>query len=84
MEWEMGDKSRIFSVFRSLIRIAALSSPFTFLIKNLQQREKVLASFGSSERTGKFDYDLSASEILEEDDETEIVSWRDLAREGWG
>lgn len=77
MEWEMGDKGRIYSVFRSLIRIAALSSPSTSPIKNLQQREKVLASFGSPERTRKFDYDLSALEILEEDDETEIVSWRE-------
>jgi len=54
MECEMEDKSRIFSVFRSLIRIAALSSPSIFPIKNLQQGEKVLASFGSSERTRKF------------------------------
>ena len=77
MEWEMGDKSRIYSVFRSLIRIAALSSPSTSPIKNLQQKGKVLASFGSPERTRKFDYDLSALEILEEDDETEIVSWRE-------
>ena len=77
MEWEMGDKSRIYSVFRSLIRIAALSSPSTSPIKNLQQREKVLASFGSPERTRKFGYDLSALEILEEDDETEIVSWQE-------
>jgi len=53
MEWEEGDKSRIFSVFRSLIWIAALSSPSTFPIKNLQQREKGFASSGSSERTRK-------------------------------
>lgn len=77
LEWGMGDKSRIYSVFRSLIRIAALSSFFTSPVKNLQQREKVLASFGSPERTRKFDYDLSALEILEEDDDTEIVSWRE-------
>ena len=77
MEWEMGDKGRIYSVFRSLIRIAALSSPSTSPIKNPQQREKVLASFGSPERTRRFDYDLSALEILEEDDETEIISWRE-------
>lgn len=84
MEWAMGDQGRIYSVFRSLIRIAALSSPSTFPIKNLQQREKVLASWGSPERTRKFDYDLSALEMLEEDDETEIISWQDLAREGGG
>ena len=77
MEWEMGDKGRIYSVFRSLVRIAALSSPSTSPIKNLQQRQKVLASFGSIERSRKFDFDLSALEILEEDDETEIINWRE-------
>jgi hypothetical protein len=74
MEWEMGHKGRIYSVFRSLIRIAALSSPSTSPIRNTKQREKVLASFGGPERTRKFHYDLSALVILEEDDETEIVS----------
>ena len=73
MEWETEDKARIYSVFRSLIRIAALSSPSTSPIKNPQHREKVLASFGSSERTRNFDFDLSALEILEEDDDTEII-----------
>ena len=77
MEWEMGDKGRIYSVFRSLIRIAALSSRSTSPIKNLQQRQKVLASFGSIERSRKFDFDLGALEILEEDDETEIINWRE-------
>ncbi|MCJ1228220.1 hypothetical protein MMC12_004881 [Toensbergia leucococca] len=76
MEWEMGDKDRIYSVFRSLIRIAALSSPSTTSpIQNLQERQKALASFGSIERSRKFDVDLSALEMLEEDDETEIISW---------
>ena len=75
MEWEMGDKGRIYSVFRSLIRIAALSSPSTPPINNLQQRQKVLASFCSIERSRKFDFDLGALEILEEDDEIEIVNW---------
>ncbi|KAK3177974.1 hypothetical protein OEA41_000106 [Lepraria neglecta] len=77
LEWKMGDKGRIYSVFRSLVRIAALSSPSTSPIKNPQQREKVLASFGSPERTRKFDYGLSAMEILEEDDDTEIINWRE-------
>ena len=76
LEWEREGKDRIYSIFRSLIRIAALSSPSTSPIKNPQQREKVLASFGSPERTRKFDYALSALKILEEDDETDIVSWR--------
>ena len=76
MEWGMGYKGKIYSIFRSLVRIAALSSPSTSAVKNIQQREKVLASFGSPERTRKFDYDLSALKVLEEDDETEIISWR--------
>ena len=84
MEWRKGDESRIYSVFRSLIRIAALSSPSTSPIKNPQQREKVLVSFGSPERTRKFDYDLSEFEILVEDEETEILSLEDLARERKG
>ena len=75
LEWENGEKGRIYSVFRSLIRIAALSSPSTSPIKNPQQREKVLASFGSPQRTSKFDYALSALKLVEEDDETEIISW---------
>lgn len=74
MEWEMGDMGKIYSVFRSLIRIAALSSPSTSPIKNPQQRERVLASFGSPERTRKFDFNLHSLEVLEEDDDTEIVS----------
>ncbi|MCJ1471643.1 hypothetical protein MMC13_000283 [Lambiella insularis] len=75
MEWETEDKARIYSVFRSLIRIAALSSPSTSPIKDPQQREKILVSFGSPERTRRFDYNLSKLKIVEEDDETEIVSW---------
>lgn len=82
LEWKLGDESRIYSVFRSLIRIAALSSPSTSPIKNPQQREKVLASFGSPERTRKIDYYLSALRILEEDDETEIISLREFIHEG--
>ena len=74
MEWENGDKGKIYSVFRSLIRIAALSSPSTSPIKDLQQRQKVLACLGSPQRTRKFDYDLSRLVLLEEDDESEIVS----------
>ena len=74
LEWNLGDKRKIYSVFRSLIRTAALSSPSTSPIKNLQRREKLLAAFGSPERALKFEYDLNAlkMEIREEDDETEI------------
>lgn len=76
MEWNMGDSGRIFLLFRSLIRIVALSSPSTSPIKNRQQR-KVFASFGRREPTNRFDHDLSASKFLKEDDGIEILSWRD-------
>ncbi|MCJ1484208.1 hypothetical protein MMC06_004376 [Schaereria dolodes] len=75
MEWEIDDKDKIYSIFRTLIRIAALSAPSTSPIKNPQQREKVLASFGSSGSTHKFNYDLGALELEEEGDELEIVTW---------
>lgn len=64
LEWKMGDKDRIYSVFRSLIKIAALSSPSTSPIENVQRRRK-------------FDSDLMALKILGEDSETEIISWRE-------
>lgn len=73
MEWDMGDKGKIYSVFRSLIRIAALSSPSTSPIKNPRQRETVLASFGCPQRNRKFDYALNSLELKEVDDETEMV-----------
>ena len=78
LEWEY-DSGMIYSIFRSLIRIAAFSSPSTSPMKNIQQREKVLASFHSPKRARRFDYDLSALEILEEDDDTEIIGLQDLA-----
>lgn len=56
MEWEKWDKGRIYSLFRSSIRIAALSSPSTSPIKNLEHREKFLAPFANSERIRKFEY----------------------------
>ncbi|KAL8937648.1 MAG: hypothetical protein Q9216_004323 [Gyalolechia sp. 2 TL-2023] len=87
MESGMGHQGRIYSIFRSLIRIAvALSSPSTTstIQNHPQQREKmILASFGGPERTiRRFGDNLRALRILEEDDETEIVSLREtrLAR----
>ena len=74
LEWETEDNGRIYPVFRSLIRIAALSSPSTTPIKNIERREKVLTSFDGPERTRKFDYDFGSITVLEEDDETEIIS----------
>ncbi|KAL8703093.1 MAG: hypothetical protein Q9201_003730 [Fulgogasparrea decipioides] len=73
LEWESGDAGKIYTIFRTLIRIAALSSPSKSPIKNPQQRERVLASFGSPDRARNFDFDLSALVLLEEDEDTEIV-----------
>ena len=72
-EWGMGDKGKIYSVFRSLIRIAALSCPTTSSIKNPRKRERVLASFGSPQRSRKFDFALGSLELKDMDDETEMV-----------
>lgn len=69
MELDPNDKGRIYSVFRSLIRIAASSSPST-------SKEDVPAPFDSPERTRNFRYALSALQLVEEDDEMEIVSWQ--------
>lgn len=73
LEWAMGDQSKIYSAFRSLIKVAALSSPSTSPIKNPGQRESVLVSFGSPKSNRKFAYALSSLELMEEDSETEII-----------
>jgi hypothetical protein len=79
LEWNAGDKDKIYSIIRSLIRAAALLSPSTTPIKDPTQRDVVLASFGSLQRSQKFDYGLSGlqiSEEAEEDDEDgEVISW---------
>lgn len=69
----MEDQRTIYSIFRSLIRIAALSSPSTTAIKNHWQRERILAFFGSPQRSRKFNYVLSKLELKQLDDELEIV-----------
>ena len=71
----MQDKGNIYAMFRALIQIELLSAASASAVKNPQEREKVLASFGGVKRTRKFDDDLRALEILEEDDDMEIVSW---------
>lgn len=73
LEWAIGDQSKIYLVFRSLIKVAALSSPSTSPIKNPRQRESVLVSFGSPKSNRKFDYALRSLELMEVDDGTEMV-----------
>lgn len=73
LEWGMGDQSKIYSVFRSLIRVAASLSPSTSPIKNPRQRETVLVSFGSPQSNRKFDDALSSLELMVVDEETEMI-----------
>ncbi|KAL8809386.1 MAG: hypothetical protein Q9200_003453 [Gallowayella weberi] len=72
LEWRH-HSAQIYSIFRKLIRLAALQSPSSLPIKNRKQREKVVASFGSPERAKTFDYNLRALSLREEDDDFEIV-----------
>lgn len=68
MEWaERPDQ--IFSIIRSMIRAAALSSPSTTPIKDPQQRRIVLASFGSPDHSQKFNHPLDGLEFFYEGDE---------------
>lgn len=73
LEWGMGDQSKIYSVFRSLIRVAASLSPSTSPIKSPRQTETVLVSFGSPQSNRKFDDALSSLELMEVDQETEMI-----------
>jgi hypothetical protein len=68
LEWDW-NKNEIYSIIRSLLRAAALSSPSTTPIKDPLHRKIVLASFGSPERTRRFDYDFGE---LRTYDESEI------------
>jgi hypothetical protein len=68
MEWEERP-DQIFSIIRSIIRAAALSSPSKSPIKDSQQRRIVLASFGSPDHSQKFDHALKGLEFVYEGDE---------------
>ena len=75
LELQMGDKDKIYNVFRAMIREAAISSPSDSPITVSKERRQVTVAFGSPERDLKLGHDLSALELLEEDDETEIISF---------
>jgi hypothetical protein len=67
-------KDRIYSIIRSLLQAAALSSPSTTPIKDPMRRKVVLASFGSPERTRRFDYGYGYGRFrIYEGDELENV-----------
>lgn len=67
LEWRKGDGAKIYSAFRSLIRIAALSSPSTSPIKNPNTR--VITAFKSSASAIKYDFGLSSLKFEEMDEE---------------
>ena len=73
LEWEQGQGSQIYSMFRTLIRIAALSFPSTSPIKDPEKRERVLAEFGTPTRSTSYDFGLKDLEIYEEGSDIEIV-----------
>jgi hypothetical protein len=79
LDWEY-EKDRIYSVMRSLLRAAALSSPSTTPIKDPMHRKMVLTSFGSPQNSQKFDYGVGKLEVYYEDEldeeEFEIVELR--------
>ena len=67
-------KDRIYSITRSLLQAAAFSSPSTTPIKDPMRRKVVLASFGSLERTRRFDYGYGYGRFrIYEGDELENV-----------
>lgn len=77
LEWEE-DADKIYSIMRSLLRAAALSSPSTTPIKDPLQRRIVLESFSSPQRSRDFDYGLGGLKVFNEEDleeGDEILSW---------
>lgn len=84
LDWDECDRDQIYTIFRSLIKIAAMSSPSTSPVKDPENKGKVLASFGSPVRARHFDYgltedyDLPLLKIVEEDDDTEIITIEDM------
>lgn len=68
LQW-VWDKDKIYSIMRSLIRAAALSSPSTTPIKDPMRRKIILASFGSPQHSQKIDFGLEEFEVFEADDE---------------
>jgi hypothetical protein len=76
LEWDE-EKDQIFSIMRSLLRAAALSSPSTTPIKDPMQRKMIISSFGSPQHSSQFDYGVGKLEIYFEDEidkeEVEII-----------
>ena len=74
LEWEC-DQDKIYTIIRSLLRAAALSSPSTTPIKDPTRRRIVLASFGSPQRAERFDYGVGPLNVhdLDDFDDAEVV-----------
>jgi hypothetical protein len=67
LEW-ISHKDQIYSIMRSLLRAAALSSPSTTPIKDPMRRKIVLESFSSPQHSQKFDYSLGKLKVYYEED----------------
>lgn len=77
LEWEE-DADQIYSIMRSLLRAAALSSPSTTPIKDPMQRKTAPESSSSPQRSQNSDYGLSKLKVYYEEDlevGDEIVRW---------
>jgi len=79
LEWEY-DSNLIYSIMRSIVRVAALSSPSTTPIRDPEKRKIVMSGFGSPSQSEKFDYGHGKFQIYYEEDleeGDEIVTWKD-------
>ena len=76
-EWgRLEHTEKIWSIFRSLIKIAQLSSPSSSPVKNPNQKEEVRGAFHSPTRTRIWNYQLSQLELIEvEEDDDEYEVW---------
>ena len=72
LEWRH-DPAKIYSIFRQLVRLAALQSPSSSPIKNVERRDGVVASFGSPEKAKNFDYKIGKLSLIPEDEDYEVV-----------
>jgi hypothetical protein len=66
---------------RSIVWVAALSSPTTTPIRDPERRQIVMSAFGSPSQSAKFDYGYSKLRIYDEEEleeGDEIVAWKDL------
>lgn len=72
LEWNRaGERGKIYTTIRSIIRTAALSSPSTTPIKDPARRKLVLSAFGNATESDavKLDFGINEAKFWEVDDE---------------